>query len=135
MKFLVIAHSVFAVSVFRMQSPFAYGTGTGPAIEATQAKLIPETEAFGDSSALGNYLMPEKAFIVTLTCNGISRPACEQARTALNMAGQRIAQVINFKEPIRVNATFFPFCPDKGTCDGSSRLGQASPSCKYGNIQ
>ena len=132
MKALAIFNAVAAVKIFRMQSN---RDGNQHVIKPANAEPIVKKDSdYEGASAVGNFLLPEEAFKFTLTCNGLTKANCEQAQQILEKAGREIAQVINFKKPINVNATFSPFCPNNGKCAISGRLGQASPSCKYGSF-
>ena len=81
------------------------------------------------------FLAPDQAFKFSVTCNGMPGNSCDQAKEILERAGRHIGSAIQFTTPVSVNATFRPFCEDGEVkvCAMGRRIGQATPSSKYGN--
>ncbi|CAG8586691.1 9921_t:CDS:2 [Acaulospora morrowiae] len=61
-----------------------------------------------------------EVFVIDFTCGSSDKNLCEKAKNAFASAGQRIASVIQFNTPVKVNATF--------TALGPLVLGQALPA-------
>ncbi|CAG8702794.1 17943_t:CDS:2, partial [Acaulospora morrowiae] len=66
------------------------------------------------------FLSSSEVFVIDFTCRSTDKNLCEKAKNAFVSAGQRIASVIQFNTPVRVNATF--------TALGPLVLGQAKPA-------
>ncbi|CAG8623439.1 5299_t:CDS:2 [Acaulospora morrowiae] len=66
------------------------------------------------------FLSPSEAFVIDFTCGSSDTTLCEKAKNAFISAGQRIASVIRFNTPIRVNASFAAL--------SANTLGSAKPA-------
>lgn len=68
-------------------------------------------------------------FNISLTCLDTTPQVCQKAERAFQKAGEMISQIILFKEPVRVNATFMSFCTMLSECNqGIMTLGGSSPA-------
>lgn len=70
------------------------------------------------------------AFEISFTCKDANQDVCQKAQHDFTEAGTIISQVLDLKEPIKVNATFLPFCQDLKICpsNGLTVLGGAAPA-------
>ena len=98
------------------------------------SELEPE---YADSSlAVPKPLLANQSFVFNLSCLNVTQVQCDGAKRALVLAGQKIAEIINFKQTVVVEAKYGPFCaPENVNCSESRKLGSALASSFFAGIR
>ncbi|CAG8446964.1 2398_t:CDS:2 [Diversispora eburnea] len=92
----------------------------------TKVKCDPldRLDSFDSSVSLESY----NVFTVDFHCGINNTNLCQKAHDVFKSAGNRIASIIKFNTPLKVNATFTNFCKEFGQCsyDDQILIGEAS---------
>ncbi|CAG8521099.1 7260_t:CDS:2 [Acaulospora colombiana] len=122
-----IPDQAFALSCRDHYYPFTHKSSKKVSCAITEKQEFDQIKSSSNATALA----PNKAFIIDFHCGVNNATLCAQAQSAFNAVGVRIASVIQFNTPLRVNATFTNFCTALGECPtpgGGLILGSASPA-------
>ncbi|CAG8473384.1 6960_t:CDS:10 [Acaulospora morrowiae] len=120
-----VSDQAFALSCRDHYYPFDHKSSKKITCDVTKNK------GFDQLKSNATTLSPDQAFVIDFHCGVNNATLCNKAKNAFISVGIRIASVVNFNTPLRVNATFTNFCTDLGECPtpgGGLILGSASPA-------